>query len=177
MKQLATLLLVLGAGLATSALQSGEKQIQGGDKALPLDKEILGKTAEANNAEVEVTKLVEKRADSSLVKDYAKNVQKDHQAAAEKIGALMKAHKLGAVVGLDRGAQEQVKRLSGLAGKEFDQAFLQHMVGEHKKAITLFENQAKNGKEKDIRDFAMELTPDLRRHLQRAEELIKTASK
>jgi len=60
-----------------------------------------------------------------------------------------------------------------LEGSEFDRAFLDHMIREHKTAISVFENQAKNGREADIRDYAKELLPDLRKHLKKAEELAK----
>jgi putative membrane protein len=172
MKHLVTLVAVIGVGLAVTQIQGG-----GDDKKLPLDKEFLVRAAVCNNAEIEVSKLADKRADSSLVKDYARNVQKDHQAAAEKIGDLMKVHKVGAVVGLEKDTQDAIKRLSSLEGRDFDQAFLKQMVDDHVNAIALFENQAKKGTQKDICELATALTQDLRRHLQKAQELIQTTGK
>jgi putative membrane protein len=147
----------------------------GGDK--PLDKDFLVKAATCNHAEIEVTKLADRRSNSSDVKDLALVIQKEHKAAYEKLGELLKTRKVGVVAGLEKDARAEIKRLGALEGAEFDREFLLHMIREHKTAISIFENQAKNGQEADIRDYAKDHLPDLRKHLKKAEELAKTAGK
>jgi putative membrane protein len=162
--------LILG-GLAVAWTRGGEKT------ARPLDKDFLVKVATCNNAEIEVSKLADKRANSAQVKEFATMLVKEHKAAYDKLGDLLKNRKIGVVAGLEKESREEIKRLSKMEGEEFDRAFLQHMIREHKTAITIFENQAKNGQEADIRDYAKELLPHLRNHLRKAEQLAKTASK
>jgi putative membrane protein len=137
----------------------------------PLDKDFLVKAATANNAEIEIAKLADNRAASAEVKEFATTVQKDHKAAYDRLGELLKTRKLGVAAGLEKETRDEIKRLSKLEGNGFDRAFLQHMVDEHKKAISIFENQAQNGREADIRDYAKQMLPDLRKHLTKAQEL------
>jgi len=150
----------------------------GGDKSdQPLDKDFIVKVASCNNAEVEITKLADKRSSSTDVKDFAAEVQKDHKAAQQKLAELLKSRKFGVATGLEKETREEIKRLSAMEGKEFDRAFVQHMITEHKKAISTFENQVKNGKESDVSDYAKEMLPGLRKHLTKAEDLAKTTNK
>lgn len=147
-----------------------------GEKNLPLDKEFLVKVATCNNAEIEIGKLADRRSNSANVKEFATTLVKDHKAAYNKLGDLIKNRKVGVAAGLEKETRDEIKRLSKLEGSEFDRAFLDHMIREHKKAISIFENQVKNGEEADIRDYAKEMLPHLRQHLKKAESL-KTAGK
>jgi len=158
------------AGLA-GGMRANEKMER------PLDNDFLVKAATANNAEIEVGKLAERRASSNEVKDYANMLVKDHKTANDKLGGLIKTRKVGVVAGFEKETRDEINRLSNLNGKDFDRAFLDHMIQDHKKAISIFENQAKNGKEEDIRAYAKEMLPDLQKHLKKAEELAKSTSK
>ena len=148
-----------------------------GEKNLPLDNDFLIKLASCHNAEIEISKLADKRSASSPVKDFASVLIKDHHAAYEKLGTLLKTRKLGVVTGLEKETRAELKRLGALEGNDFDRAYLQSTIKEHKNAISMFENQVKNGKEQDIRSHAQEMLPDLRKHLSKAEELNKTVTK
>jgi putative membrane protein len=154
--------------LENRAAQKGEQ---------PLDKDFLVKAATCNNAEIEISKLADNRSKSAQVKEFANTLVKDHKAAFEKTGELLKAHKLGVVTGLEKDTKDEISRLSKLEGAAFDQAFLQHMIQEHRKAISIVENQVKNGREADIRNHAKDMLPELQRHLNKAEELAKSSGK
>jgi len=170
MKQFAILLVVVGAGVATS-------QVPSGDKKLPLDKEFLAKAGSCVSSELEAIKIAEKRAESPMVKKFAMSLHKDHQSWTDRIAGLMKTHKVEAMAAPDKEMQEQVKKLNGVDAKDFDQAFLKLLIDEHKKAIPVIDNQAKNGTLADIRECAQEMSSELRRHLARAEELQKNPGK
>jgi putative membrane protein len=169
MNHLGNVLAVLAVCVWPLATPAGQKS------ARPLDKDFLVKVASCNNAEIEISKLADSRANSAPVREFAAMLLKDHKAAYDKLGDLAKERKLGIAAGLEKETRDEIKRLSKLEGAEFDRAFLQHTIREHKKAISIFENQAKKGQEADIREYAKELLPDLRKHLSKAEELAKTA--
>ena len=104
-------------------------------------------------------------------------VVKDHKAVGDQLAELLKGRKLAIAAGFDKETKDEVSRLSKLEGNEFDRAFLHCMVKGHKEAIGIFENQAKNGQEEDIRAYAKESLPDLRKHLAKAQALAKTVQK
>jgi putative membrane protein len=165
------LAMVVVSGLA-AGIQAGEKKSE-----MPLDKDFLLKAATINNAEIQIGNMANKRAASSQVKGYASMLVKDHKAAGDKMVEVLKGRKLAIATGVDKETKEEISRLSKLEGNEFDRAFIHCMVKGHKEAIALFENQAKNGQEEDIRSFAKEILPDLRKHLSKANELAKTSEK
>ena len=45
------------------------------------------------------------------------------------------------------------------------------MVADHKKTVSLFEKEAKSGKDPELKQFAATLLPDLQKHLQMAESV------
>jgi putative membrane protein len=171
MKFIGNLVAVLLVGGFVAGTQGGEK----GDR--PLDKDFLIKVATCNNAGIQISGLVNKRSESSPVKDFATMIVKDHKASGDQLTELLKGRKLAIAAGFDKETKDEVKRLGKLKGNEFDQAYLQCMMKGHKEAIAIFENQAKNGQEEDIRTYAKESLPHLRKHLSKAEELAKTVQK
>jgi putative membrane protein len=58
-------------------------------------------------------------------------------------------------------------------GKEFDKAYIEQMISDHKKVISAFESEAKNGSDADIRGFADSTLHVLRHHLDEAEKCHK----
>jgi putative membrane protein len=170
MKLIASSLVVL--------LVVGWTSSQGGDKiGLPLDSDFMIKAASCNNAEIQIAKLAGRRSDSAAVKEFAERIVTDHQHAFDKLAELFKNRKVGVTAGLEKSTKDELARLGELRGTEFDRAFLKHMVDEHKKAIAVFENQVKNGKDAAVTDHAKTMLPDLQKHLKRAEELVRTEGK
>ena len=54
-------------------------------------------------------------------------------------------------------------------GAEFDKAFAEHTVNDHKSDIKSFEKAAKDGVDADVKAFAEKTLPALRMHLSTAE--------
>jgi putative membrane protein len=140
----------------------------------PLDDNFLIKAAEGDHVEIEAGKLADKHAASPHVKEFAQRLVQDHQKNYDKLAALIKGRKIAIVSGTEKGNREEIDRLSKLQGAEFDREFIRWTVASHQKTIALFENQAKNGKNGDVRSFASESLPAIREHLKRAEELAKS---
>jgi putative membrane protein len=147
---------------------------RGEDPAQPLDDNFLIKAAAADNAEIQTSKLADSRASTQQIKDFAAQVVKDHEKSADRLAKVIKNRKVAIVSGLEKENRDQIDRLSKVRGDQFDREYLHWMVMTHTNAISMFENEAKNGKDAEIRSFADETLPTLREHLKRAEELAKT---
>jgi predicted outer membrane protein len=63
-----------------------------------------------------------------------------------------------------------IQQLDGLADAQFDNAYTQMMIADHKNAIALFERGAMSS-DSDIRAFATKHLPTLRRHLQEIQSI------
>jgi putative membrane protein len=142
-----------------------------------LDKDFIVKAAGINHEEMALGNLAYKHATSAAVKDYANMIVQDHKAAQDKLAALIKNRNIAIVTGLEQEAKDEYNRLSKFEGNQFDREFLQCMIKGHRKAIDLFETQANDGKETDIRTYAREELPTIRKHLSKAQELAKSGTK
>ena len=58
-----------------------------------------------------------------------------------------------------------------MSAGEFDKAYMQHMVGDHNEAVTLFQNGSTNSSDSDIKAFATKNLPILQEHLRLAQEV------
>ena len=71
-------------------------------------------------------------------------------------------------------------KLTKLSGAEFDREYMETMVDDHKEDIEKFQTQADKGKDPELKKFASENLPILKKHLELAqstEKQIKTESK
>jgi putative membrane protein len=72
---------------------------------------------------------------------------------------------------MDKKHREVMDHLLTLKGADFDHAFMKHMVSDHQEAIALFEREAKDGKDPELKDFASKTLPTLREHLKMARKI------
>ncbi len=137
------------------------------------DQDFATAAGQGGLAEVALGKLAGEHSPSAAVKSFGKQMVVDHgkgnaglKAAAEKAGAT--------VPGAPSDAQQAtLKKLEALSGSEFDKAYADAMVKDHKETIALFEKEASNGGAGPLKVFASTTLPTLKHHLQMAEDLQK----
>lgn len=140
----------------------------------PADKTSTDFAVEAANGgmmEVELGKLAQTNASSQRVKDFGSMLVKDHSAAGEKLKTMAKRKDIVLPDSLSNDAQKHVKELSQKKGKDFDKAYMDMMVSDHKKDISKFENASKNAQDLDLKSFASETLPVLQKHLDSAKAI------
>lgn len=64
-----------------------------------------------------------------------------------------------------------MERMNKLSGAEFDREYLKMDLKDHKKAIELFEKQARSGRDAELKAFAEKTLPTLREHHQMARDI------
>lgn len=139
-----------------------------------LDKEFLIRAAGDGNAEVKLGELAEGRAVNERVKQFARQMVTDHTKANHELAQHARNQKVAVLSGLEKEKREVYDQLARQTGPEFDRAYMKTMVDDHKKAIKLFEAQAKQGTDGDLKKFAETTLPVLREHLKMAEEISVT---
>lgn len=135
-----------------------------------VDSKFATEAANSGMAEVALSELATKKSTNADVKAFAAAMLKDHPKANEELKAIATAKNitLPAVVGEEE--QKVAADLSTKAGAEFDKAYIDQMVKDHDKAVTLFEDASKNVKDADLKAFATKTLPVLKAH----QEHIKT---
>lgn len=139
--------------------------------ASPQDKEWVAQAGMAGLAEVQMGNLALQKAQSAEVKAFAQRMVTDHTASNHELAQLATAKGLTLPTELAGEHQAGLEHLTGLSGAEFDTAYMQHMVADHEKAVSLYQSAASSAQDPDIKAFATKNVPILQEHLRLAREV------
>lgn len=157
--------LLFGTSLALSAETKSERASKFSDD----DAEFVKEAAAAGMAEVELGKMAAVRASSTQVKEFGQRMQKDHTKANEELKKLAGNKGVQLPTDVDRKHKSASERLAKLTGNEFDREYMRAMVDDHKETVEKFQRQAEKGKDPDLKKFASEQLPILKKHLELAQ--------
>lgn len=137
----------------------------------PVDKDVADFAVEAANGgmmEVELGKVAQQKAESQRIKDFGAMMVQDHSAANDKLKSLAQSKNitLPGTIGID--AQKDIDDLNKKTGRDFDKAYMNMMLSDHKKDVKAFQKAASDLKDMDVRNFAAETLPTLQKHLDSA---------
>lgn len=123
-------------------------------------------------AEVRLGKLAEEKAANADVKKFGQRMVHDHGQANEQLQSLAQKQHLELPTGqsLPQSQQQLVERLSNQTGAQFDRTYIESMIPDHRKAIQMFEAEAKEGKDPALKEWAAHMVPILQTHLRLAEQ-------
>jgi putative membrane protein len=126
---------------------------------------------QANMAEVEMANTALAKSQNADVKQFAQMMVDDHTKANDELKTLAIQKHYDFPVALSSTQQAMADHLSGLAASAFDKEFVNIMISDHEKAISLFNSEAKSGKDPEMKAWATATLPTLKAHLQAAEAL------
>ena len=136
--------------------------------SLAVSKDDAGFAVEAANgnlAEVELGKLALAKATDPQVKAFATKIIADHGKAEDELKELAKKENvtLPTVMGADE--QKIAGDLQKKEPKDFDKAYVEAMIDDHKEDIKSFTGAIKNVKDADLNAYATKMLPMLKMHL------------
>lgn len=141
------------------------------------DATFVVNTANAGMTEIQAGTIAGQKGMAKDVKEYGAMMVKDHTAAADKLKAVAASKNIVLPPAISPDMQKNLDDLQKKDGKDFDKAYLSMMVDDHKKVIGMFEDEAKNGSDADIKAFANSTLPTLRHHLDEAQKCEKMSKK
>jgi len=145
-------------------------------KMSATDQRFVEKAAGGGLGEVKLGQLAEQKGASPEVKQFGRRMVDDHTRANDQLKATLSAKGIPAPSKIDPDAQKAYDRLSKLSGPQFDRAYIDDMVKDHRKDVQLFEDQARNGKDPEIKQFAAQTLPTIQDHLQMVERMSKVST-
>jgi len=137
------------------------------------DQDFAVNTAIAGMTEIQAGQLAEQKGMSKDAKEYGAMMVKDHTEAADKLKAIAAQKNITLPSALTPDAQKNLDDLQKDDAKKFDKDYFSMMVSDHKKVISAFEDESKNGSDADIRAFADSTLHTLHKHLDKAEKCEK----
>jgi putative membrane protein len=135
------------------------------------DRDFVNKAAQGNTMEVQAGKLASQRALDPAVRSFAQQMVSDHSAANEKLKSLADQKQMPLAGDVSPAEHEELGKLEGLNGTEFDKAYSKLMVTDHTQDISEFEKALKKATDPDVKAYAQETLPTLRHHLMLANRL------
>jgi putative membrane protein len=150
---------------STNEVRKDKADSTGAYQADAATSDFLVKAANGGMAEVKMGELASQKSANSKVKGMGEMMVRDHTAGNAEVKTLAGQLNvnLPATVGEDK--QKAFDDLSGKKGKDFDKAFVDQMIRDHKEAIDLFKKAVDDVKDPNVRTFANNTLPKLQMHL------------
>jgi len=104
--------------------------------------------------EVQAAELAKTNASSQQVKDLASMMATDHAKANAELKATAAKKSITVPAKLGANNQKKFDKLTKLKGAEFDKEYAEMMVTAHKNAIDLFQKEADNGSDGELKAWA-----------------------
>ncbi len=133
------------------------------------DRSFVQKAAKANTEEVAISRIATERAVRSEVRSLAQELLTLHQALDTSLARL--ATSKG--VALEPATEDAAKKWSDKRPSDFDEDYVKEMVSAHRRAVSLFEDAARDAKDPEVAAFAREQLATLNEHLRKAEQIKK----
>jgi putative membrane protein len=162
---------ITGAMALTTTMLLGIGSVGAADKAKSdhPDWEFFKEAAQGGMAEVTLGQMAVNKAESEEVKSFGERMVTDHGKSSQELKDLAVAENVTLPTEMSADAKAVQEKLSGLSGAEFDKAYMEEMLKDHKKDISAFEEQAQQGKDTDVKNWAEKTLPTLQEHYTLAE--------
>ena len=158
------------AALMTSMLLSiGSVGAADKTKSDHPDWKFFKEAAQGGMAEVTLGKMAVNKAESEAVKSFGERMVTDHGNSSQELKDLAVAENVTLPTEMSADAKAVQEKLSGLSGAEFDKAYMEEMLKDHKKDISAFQEQAQQGKDPEVKNWAEKTLPTLQEHYTLAE--------
>lgn len=157
-----------------NAIDSNKQKI---DTAVTMYKKedaiFVVKAADAGKLEIQQSKVALERATGTDVKKFAQEMIKDHTDMANTLNAIASSLKIIVPDSLSKDANDQLVRLQSIKNDAFDKAYMEIMVKDHEKAVSLFEENSKKEINNSLAHFIATNLPVIQSHLTMAKTIRK----
>ncbi len=147
-----------------------------GEKISNDDSDFIKAAASGGMMEVQLGKTAQQKAASSQVKEFGRRMQTDHSKANDQLKKVAAKKNVKLPTELEGKQKSTMDKLTKLKGDEFDREYMNTMVDDHKEDIEKFEQEADKGKDPDVKKFAKDHLPILKKHLALAQQTQKQIS-
>lgn len=138
----------------------------------PLDADFARMAAMGGMAEIRWAEVAQQRSTSKDVKKYASKMIKDHTKANKNLQKIAAKKSMTLPTTMSDEQMQILTQLQAASGAEFDRMYIEMSgVQAHQMMESLFQNQATNGTDADLKAFASKTLPTVQMHLQMAKEM------
>ncbi len=132
------------------------------------------KAANGGMMEVQLGEYASKNATDKSVKDFGAMMVKDHTKANDELKGIASAKNITLPATVGQDMTDKMNDLMKKTGKDFDKAYMNSMVDDHKDDIDEFQKEADDSKDSTMKSFAVKTLPTLQKHLNDAQAIVKS---
>ena len=135
------------------------------------DQAFIQDAAKGGTLEVQMGQFASQRASNAAVKTFAERLVSDHIKGNEELASLAK--KKGVTLPHEDAQTVMSMSIATKSGADFDREYVNTMVTNHQKTISMFEKETTSGSDPELKDWANKMLPTLRLHLADAQALAR----
>lgn len=139
------------------------------------DTSFAKQAAAAGAAEVRFGKDATARAQAPAVKQFGQQMVADHTQSNRQLKQIARQSDIDLPDNMDSMHKKLEKRLKKMKGANFDQAYIQSQVQDHQTAIALYQQEAAQGQNPQLKAYAAQTLPILQQHYQMAQQIGQSA--
>jgi putative membrane protein len=157
---------ITGAVTLTTSILLGIGSVGAADKVKSdhPDWKFFKKAAQGGMTEVALGQMAANKAENEAVKSFGQQMVTDHGKANQELKDLAVAESVTLPTEMSADEKALQEKLSGLSGAEFDKAYMEEMLKDHKKDISVFQEEAQQGKDPEVKNWAEKTLPTLQEH-------------
>lgn len=156
----------------------GQKKHEAKEKPVAMtDQAFVDLAAQTDMMEAHLGQMAAGQAGTQAVKDYAQMLVTDHTHDYEALCVLAAKADLNVPKGLDAEHDKVIATFEKLKGAAFDSRYAHLMVEGHTGALKIYNKEAADAQNADLKAYATATIPTLQKHLDGAKDLLKAPSK
>jgi putative membrane protein len=169
-----TAVFVVGGSLCVAQDNANDRRGRGAeDQQGSVDQKFVRMAFLGGMMEVKMGQIAVDQASNPTVRKFAKRLVDGHSRANKELMSIIEKRGLAGPQGIDSQHHDLLNKFARMRGGDFDSQFMNHMVKHHEKNIALFEKEAQDGQDPDLKAFAAKTLPTLKEHLQMAKQIVE----
>jgi putative membrane protein len=149
----------------TSSVSKDTVSNNGGQIIDQKTRDFVAEATTGGMMEVELGSMAQQKAKSQQVKDFGKMMVDDHTMANNNLKDLASKKNIDVPASVTDNQRKDIDKLSKKSGADFDKAYVNMMVDDHKKTIDAFKKASGDVGDNDIKNFITNTLPTLQKHL------------
>ena len=121
--------------------------------------------ANGGMTEIQLSQLAATKAVNSKIKEFADMMVMDHTKAGGELKAVAMTKNITLPDSVNADSKKAIADLSAKSGADFDKAYVDKMVADHKATVDMFESASKSLKDPDLKAFVDKTLPTIKGHL------------
>jgi putative membrane protein len=138
------------------------------------DQAFVRKALEGGAAEVQLGQLAQQKSQSNDVKQFGQKMVEDHTQLSEQMKPIAQQLGVKEPKGPSKKEKQLMAKLEGLSGPQFDEAYIQAMVKDHKDDLREFKDEAQTAQNQNVKQAAQQGAGVISQHLQMIQQIAQS---